>query len=134
MAAPNRPAGGVSPQGQTSGVSSPQSMLAAQGGNRPPALRGTLDAAVRGGIEAAVGGGRGTAPKVNDRLQRQAASATAQWLAEDKRIRDLRQQVYGGDYQRSRARSFYFQQRGITPHMVERATRTGALSQFLGMG
>jgi hypothetical protein len=115
-------------QGAPGNISSPQSMLAAQGGNRPPALRGTLDAAVRGGAE---GGGRGvgrTAPKITSRLQSRAAQASQQWLAEDKRIRQLQAQVYGGDYQRSRARSTYLQMRGITPYTEAMANRQGALT------
>jgi hypothetical protein len=115
-------------RGAPGNISSPQSMLAAQGGNRPPALRGTLDAAVRGGAE---GGGRGvgrTAPKITSRLQSRAAQASQQWLAEDKRIRQLQAQVYGGDYQRSRARSTYLQMRGITPYTEAMANRQGALT------
>lgn len=66
-------------------------------------------------------------------LRSGAEGRVNQWLAEDRRIRQLRDQVYGADYQRARVRSSYFQQRGITPYIVENANRRGTLAN-MGLG
>jgi len=106
-----------------------QEMLETTGFN-PQALSLSIAGGGREGGGERVGR---TAPKITSRLQSQAAAATQQWLAEDRRIRQLHRAVYGGDYQRSRARSFYLQQRGITPLTQTLANRQGAIAN-MGLG
>jgi hypothetical protein len=66
-------------------------------------------------------------------LRTGAEGRVNQWLAEDRRIRQLRSQVYGDDYGRAAARAYFLQQRGITPYIVENTNRRGTLAN-MGLG